>query len=92
MTIKRFLRRTEVLKKIGISKTSLYNLERAGSFPKHFMLTPRCAVWDEGAVDAWMASRAQMPTCPAAAPGLMMRGGISCIAASGRGRARKVAS
>ena len=54
----RFLRRPAVLQKLGISRTHLYELERAGDFPAHFMLSPRCAVWDETAVDSWMEERA----------------------------------
>lgn len=58
MNVKRFLRRPAVLAKLGISRTHLYELERAGDFPAHIMLSPRCAVWDEAAVDAWMEERA----------------------------------
>ncbi len=58
MNPKRFLRRPAVLRKLGISRTHLYELERAGDFPMHFMLSPRCAVWEEAAVDIWMEKRA----------------------------------
>ena len=58
MNSKRFLRRPAVLQKLGISRTHLYELERSGDFPKHFMLSPRCAVWDEAAVESWMEERA----------------------------------
>ena len=60
MNPKRFLRRPAVLTKIGISRTHLYELERAGDFPAHFMLSPRCAAWDEAAVENWMAKRATL--------------------------------
>lgn len=68
MQIKRTIRRPEVLAKTGLCKTSIYNLERAGDFPKHFMLTPRCAVWDEAAVDAWLEGRRAAPAVAATAP------------------------
>ena len=58
MPTNRFLRRPTVLARLGISRTHLYELERAGDFPAHFMLSPRCAVWDEAAVDRWMEERA----------------------------------
>jgi len=58
MSSNKFLRRPAVLAKLGISRTHLYELERAGDFPAHFMLSPRCAVWEEAAVDSWMANRA----------------------------------
>ena len=55
--IKRTIRRPELLAKTGLSKTSIYNLEREGNFPRHFMLTPRCAVWIESEIDAWLDQR-----------------------------------
>lgn len=61
MNSMRFLRRPTVLAKLGISRTHLYELERSGDFPAHFMLSPRCAVWDEAAVEIWMEQRAAKP-------------------------------
>ena len=56
-TPNRFLRRRAVLSKVGISSTHLFNLEKAGRFPQHMMLTPSCAVWSEAEIDAWMQER-----------------------------------
>jgi predicted DNA-binding transcriptional regulator AlpA len=53
----KFLRRRSVLAKVGISNTLLFNLEKAGKFPQHILLTPRCAVWLEADVDEWMRQR-----------------------------------
>lgn len=58
MQAHQFLRRGQVLAKLGISRTSLYHLEKSGKFPRHFMVTPRCAVWRADEVDAWMQQRA----------------------------------
>ncbi len=66
MQAHQFLRRGQVLAKLGISRTTLYNLEKAGRFPQHFMVTPRCAVWRSDEVDAWMAKRAS--ACVQVAP------------------------
>lgn len=55
--IKRTIRRPEVLKKTGLSRTSIYMMERAGQFPRSFLLTPRCAVWVEEEIEAWLAKR-----------------------------------
>lgn len=55
--IKRTIRRPEVISKTGISRTAIYLLERKGEFPQHWMQTPRCAVWDEAEVEAWLAKR-----------------------------------
>ena len=73
MQPKRFLRRAELIKKVGLGATSIYNLEREGKFPKHILLTPRCAVWPEEAVDAWMAARIATPAVGASVPGTAKR-------------------
>ena len=68
MQTKRFIRRKELLVKVGLCATSIYNLERAGQFPMHIMLTPRCAVWDEEAIEAWMDARMVAPAVGASVP------------------------
>lgn len=73
MTIKRTLRRPAVQAKTGLSRTSIYQLEKAGDFPQHFLLTPRCAVWDEAEIDAWLASRQQSPAKAIAGPDHTLR-------------------
>ncbi len=60
----KFLRRRSVLAKVGISSTLLFNLEKAGKFPQHILLTPRCAVWLEADVDEWMRQRLDAQTNP----------------------------
>jgi prophage regulatory protein len=76
MPPKRFIRRPELVKKVGLCATTIYNLERAGQFPKHFMLSPRCAAWDESAVEVWMAARAADPAIAAATPDPTKRRGV----------------
>lgn len=68
MQIRRFIRRPEVLNKTGLSATTIYNLENRGEFPMHFMITPRCAAWDEIQVDEWLAARKASPAKPSPAP------------------------
>lgn len=62
----RYIRRRDLVTKIGLSATTIYNLERSGDFPKHVLLTPRCAAWAEDEVDAWLEARkaAQIPPAP----------------------------
>lgn len=57
MQIRRVIRRAEVISKTGLSRCTINNMEKRGEFPKHFLLTPRCAVWDEAEVEAWLAQR-----------------------------------
>ena len=82
-TPNRFLRRRAVLSKVGISSTHLFNLEKAGRFPQHMMLTPRCAVWSEAEIDAWMQERLASGQRPALTA-LSSRQDV-CGAAGGRG-------
>lgn len=82
-----FLRREQVLAKLGISKTTLYNLERAGRFPAHFMLTPRCAVWRADEVEAWMQQRAGISVPSAPAPDVKLRRRVP-----GRGKRQQAAA
>jgi hypothetical protein len=46
-----------------------FNLERAGKFPRHILLTPRVAIWDETEVDAWMREQMAKAVQPARVPG-----------------------
>lgn len=70
---RRTLRREQVLNKTGLSRTSQYNLEKAGDFPQHFMLTPRCAVWFEDEVDVWLDDRRKNQIQAALAPDHALR-------------------
>lgn len=54
---RRTIRRPAVLLKTGLCRTSLYLLEKKGEFPLHFLITPRCAVWFEDEIDAWLETR-----------------------------------
>lgn len=66
--IRRCIRRREVISKTGLSVSSIHNMEKAGKFPKHFLLSPRCAVWDELEVDQWIASRKSASVLPLPMP------------------------
>lgn len=70
---RRYIRRPEVLHKTGLSATTIYNLEQAGAFPRHCLITPRCAAWLESDIDAWLDSRATANVQPAPAPDVKKR-------------------
>jgi len=84
---RRTLRRNQVLFKTGLSRTTQFNLERAGDFPPHFMLTPRCAVWFEDEVDAWLEERRRSAIKAAMAPDHMLRKAFSCSQKLSKGAA-----
>lgn len=70
---RRALRRPDVLQKTGLSATTIWNLEQAGDFPRHWMLTPRCAVWWSDEVESWLERRAAMSLKPSTAPDVTLR-------------------
>lgn len=86
MQTKRNLRRPEMLAKTGLSRTAQYLLEKAGDFPQHFLLSPRCAVWDEAEVDAWIEARKSAQIKAAMAPDHTLR-----QAFRGRGKSHQAA-
>ncbi|SHL26253.1 helix-turn-helix transcriptional regulator [Halomonas caseinilytica] len=58
------LRRPEVLRRCGISNSTLHRLINAGDFPAPIQLGPRAVAWIEEEITAWIeqrivASRAQ---------------------------------
>jgi prophage regulatory protein len=46
-----------VLDRTGLSRSSLYRLHAAGSFPRRVQISERSVGWIESEVDAWLASR-----------------------------------
>lgn len=55
----RLIRIHDVTDKTGLSRTTIYQLMKDGSFPKQIKLSSRCAVWPESAVLQWVQDRIQ---------------------------------
>jgi prophage regulatory protein len=55
--VDRNLRFREVCNMTGLSRTTLWRLERDGQFPRRRRLSARCVAWLESEVEAWVASR-----------------------------------
>lgn len=55
--VKRLLRLRQVINLIGISRSSIYQLERDGRFPKRVAIGPRSVAWRESEILEWIASR-----------------------------------
>jgi prophage regulatory protein len=72
-TPRRTIRRDEVILKTGLARTTIYHLEKRGEFPRHFMITPRCAVWFEDEIDEWLESRRDQEIEPASWPDVSKR-------------------
>lgn len=54
---KRYIRRTEVEKITGLSRSTIYRLMEAGEFPRQIRLTTKAVAWAEGEILNWLASR-----------------------------------
>ena len=54
-------------------KEAVEEMEQKGEFPRRFLLTPRCVVWDLGEVEAWLALRRERPITPAKGPDVRLR-------------------
>ena len=53
----RFLRLPEVMRRVGLSRSTIYASIRAESFPKPIRLGPNAVGWLEDDIDAWMDAR-----------------------------------
>jgi len=53
----RLLRFADLKSLVGLSRTSIARLERAGEFPKRRRISTRAIAWLKSDVDAWLASR-----------------------------------
>ena len=61
MMTDRSLRLPKVLDMTGLSRTTLWRLERAGQFPQRRRLSARCVAWLESEVLAWIDSCDPLP-------------------------------
>lgn len=56
----RFLSAHEVQRIVGVSRSSLWRLQRSGLFPKRRRLSPNRVGWSELEVLRWMTTRPQV--------------------------------
>jgi len=53
----RFIRFSAVRDRTGLSRSTIWRLERTGDFPKHRRISLNAVGWLEAEVDAWVLSR-----------------------------------
>lgn len=53
----RFLRIWDVKRRIGLSRTTIYDMVAAGTFPKQIKLSRRNVAWRSSDLRAWMQQR-----------------------------------
>jgi prophage regulatory protein len=51
----RLLRLPDVMARVGMKRSAIYQRMSEGKFPKSRSLGPKCAVWIESEIDAWIA-------------------------------------
>jgi prophage regulatory protein len=55
---KRILRVDDLVKTIGLSRTTIWRLVRCKLFPQPITLSERAIGWDSAEIDSWIATRA----------------------------------
>ena len=55
----RFLRLSEVKKRVGYSRASIYRKVASGEFPRPYNLGGRAVAWLESDVNGWIAERVE---------------------------------
>jgi prophage regulatory protein len=53
----RFLRLREVLARVALSRTRVYELIAEGRFPRQVRLSDRASAWDAREIDEWMRAK-----------------------------------
>jgi len=57
----RLLRFPTVRERTGLSRSTIWRLERRGEFPRHRRISPNAVGWMEQEVVAWILTRADTP-------------------------------
>lgn len=70
MTILTFIRLPELMAAVGMSRTTIYDRMKAGTFPQAYQLGTRSVAWDVAEIAEWQRS---LPR------------GVKLIAGQGRG-------
>ena len=57
----RLLRLPEVKRKVGLGRSEIYRRMKVDLFPQSRTLGPRCVVWVESEIDAWIRDVSRRP-------------------------------
>ncbi|WP_245541373.1 helix-turn-helix transcriptional regulator [Oceanimonas smirnovii] len=68
--MKKLIPRHVLRKMIPVADSTIYEWEKNGDFPSRIQLGPRCVMWDQDEVEAWIEQRKQIPAAPEKASNL----------------------
>ena len=71
--LRRTIKKSQLHQMVPLADSTIWEMERRGEFPKRFLLTPRCVVWDLAEVEAWLALRRAKPIRRAPPPDVRKR-------------------
>lgn len=57
----RLLRLPEVIARVGLRRSAIYQRMSEGRFPRSRSLGPKCAVWVEAEIDEWIRAVSRIP-------------------------------
>ncbi|MDP1736540.1 MAG: AlpA family phage regulatory protein [Caulobacter sp.] len=71
--LKRTIKKPELRQMVPLADSTIWEMEQRGQFPRRFLLTPRCVVWDLAEVEAWLDLRRATPIARATPPDVHKR-------------------
>ena len=71
--LRRTIKKPELHQMVPLADSTIWEMEQRGQFPRRFLLTPRCVVWDLAEVEAWLALRRAKPIRRAPPPDVRKR-------------------
>lgn len=71
--LRRTIKKPQLRQMVPLADSTIWEMEQKGQFPRRFLLTPRCVVWDLAEVEAWLRLRRAQPITPAAKPDVRLR-------------------
>ena len=70
---RRTIKKPQLHQMVPLADSTIWEMGRRGEFPKRFLLTPRCVVWDLAEVEAWLERRRNQPIRRAPPPDVRRR-------------------
>ncbi|MBX3484408.1 MULTISPECIES: AlpA family transcriptional regulator [Caulobacteraceae] len=71
--LRRTIKKPQLRQMVPLADSTIWEMEQRGQFPRRFLLTPRCVVWDLAEIEAWLVLRRAKPIKRAPAPDVRKR-------------------